>query len=79
MVKHTQTIRRLLPTNCLSVFDDFVGFGAYRDKQISLDVLVSLFSILYVFRGYRNVTMGTNGLNRKPVRLFEKVIVCRTF
>ena len=25
MVKHTQTIRRLLPTNCLSVFDQFVG------------------------------------------------------
>ena len=25
MVKHTQTIRRLLQTNCLSVFDYFVG------------------------------------------------------
>ena len=25
MVKHTQTIRRLLSTNCLSVFDHFVG------------------------------------------------------
>ena len=25
MVKHTQTIRRLLPTNCLSVFDPFEG------------------------------------------------------
>ena len=24
MAKHTQTIRRLLPTNCLSVFDHFV-------------------------------------------------------
>ena len=24
MVKHTQTIRRLLPPNCLSVFDYFV-------------------------------------------------------
>ena len=27
MVKHTQTIRRLLPTNCLSVFDHFVELG----------------------------------------------------
>ena len=27
MVKHTQTIRRLLRTNCLSVFDDFVGLA----------------------------------------------------
>ena len=25
MVKHIQTIRRLLPTNFLSVFDQFVG------------------------------------------------------
>ena len=27
MVKHIQTIRRLLPTNCLSVFDHFVGLA----------------------------------------------------
>ena len=27
MVKHAQTIRRLLPTNCLSVFDHFVGLA----------------------------------------------------
>ena len=27
MVKHTQKIRRLLPTNCLSVFEHFVGLA----------------------------------------------------
>ena len=27
MAKHTQTIRRLLPTNCLSVFAHFVGLA----------------------------------------------------
>ena len=27
MVKHNQTIHRLLPTNCLSVFDHFVGLA----------------------------------------------------
>ena len=27
MVKHTQTIRCLLPANCLSVFDHFVGLA----------------------------------------------------
>ena len=27
MVKHTQAIRRLLPTNCLSVFGYFVGLA----------------------------------------------------
>ena len=25
VVSHTQTIHRQMPTNCLSVFDDFVG------------------------------------------------------
>ena len=27
MVKHTQIVRRLLPTNCLRVFDHFVGLA----------------------------------------------------
>ena len=27
MVKHTQTIHRLSPTNCLSVFANFVGLA----------------------------------------------------
>ena len=27
MVKHTQTIRRLLPKNCLRLFDHFVGLA----------------------------------------------------
>ena len=27
MVKHSQIIRRLLPTNCLSVIDHFVGLA----------------------------------------------------
>ena len=27
MVKHAQTIRRLLATNCLSVFDHFEGLA----------------------------------------------------
>ena len=30
MVKHTQTIRRQQPTNCLSVFDYFVGLVLKR-------------------------------------------------
>ena len=33
MVKHTQTICRLLPTNCLSAFDHFVGLEL---KEITL-------------------------------------------
>ena len=30
IVKHTQTICRLLPTNCLSVFDHIVGLALKR-------------------------------------------------
>ena len=33
MVKYTQTIRRLLPANCLSVFDYFVGSVLKRVKS----------------------------------------------
>ena len=32
MFKHTQTIRRLLQTNCLNVFDHFVGLTLKRVK-----------------------------------------------
>ena len=27
MVKHTQAVRQLFPTNCLSVFDHFLGLA----------------------------------------------------
>ena len=34
MVKHTQTIRRQEPTNCLSVFDHFVGLPLKGEKHL---------------------------------------------
>ena len=43
MVKHTQTTRRLQATNCLSVFDNFVGLaikGLNEDTRGSLKDLV---------------------------------------
>ena len=33
MVKHTQAIRQLLPTNCFSVFDHFVGLAFKELKK----------------------------------------------
>ena len=39
MVKHTQTIRRRLSTNCLNVFDHFVGLAL---KGLKLHVLTQL-------------------------------------
>ena len=39
MIKHTQTIRWQLPTNCLSVFDNFVGLAL---KGLSFVLLVAI-------------------------------------
>ena len=38
MVKHNQIIRRLLPTNYLSVFDHFVGLALKELKNISIKI-----------------------------------------
>ena len=38
MIKHTQTIRRLLPTNSFSVFDHFVGL-MLKGLNYSLDLV----------------------------------------
>ena len=47
MVKHTQTIRRLLLTNCLGVFSHFVGLALtglrniteWREKVLNVKLL----------------------------------------
>ena len=44
MVKHTQTIRRNLPTNCLSVFDHFVGLalkGLIRTMILKVSIILN--------------------------------------
>ena len=41
MVKHTQTIRREQPTNCLSVFDHFVKL-ALKGLTVTVSVTVSV-------------------------------------
>ena len=48
MVKHTQTILRQQPTNCLSVFDHFVGLARKglrrrRDKLLSQTTFIDVF------------------------------------
>ena len=53
MAKHNQTIQtilRLLPTNCLSVFEHFVGVGVYRiKKRIQINEILTHFSIINHF------------------------------
>ena len=44
MVKHTQTIRQLLPTNSLSAFDHFVGL-ALKGYVTSLALPTSISSM----------------------------------
>ena len=46
MFKHTQTVRLLLPTNCLGVFDHFVGL-ALKGLQLSAPIylLILAYSI----------------------------------
>ena len=35
MIKHTQTIRRQQPMNCLSVFDHFVTLAGKRSQKLT--------------------------------------------
>ena len=46
MVKHTQTIRRLWPTNCLSVFDPFAGLVLKGLTLLTLAEIIVLFYTL---------------------------------
>ena len=46
MVKHIQTLRRLLLTNCLSVFDHFVGLVL---KGLTISIYYFSFEILIEF------------------------------
>ena len=46
MVKHIQTNRRLLPTNCLSVFNHFVGLMVIGLKDKRTDGIPGGFFVL---------------------------------
>ena len=52
MIKHTQTIRRLLPTNCLSVFDHFVGLGLKGLRKLAQDLSGKINVILLAAHQY---------------------------
>ena len=61
---HTQTIRRLLPTICLSMFDHFVGLALKCLTNVTHFMpLVSRYtSWKGVFREYRNIPAARHGL-----------------
>ena len=48
MVKHTQTICRLLRTNCLSVFDHFVGMTVKGLKSDIVEINTYIYWIRWI-------------------------------
>ena len=48
MVKHTQTICRLLRTNCLSVFDHFVGMTVKGLKSDIIEINTYIYWIRWI-------------------------------
>ena len=65
MVKHSHTIRRLLPTNCLSVFDHLVelarkglickGDDPYVQSRVNCHQIITLLwgYFLYIFTEFK--------------------------
>ena len=62
MVKHTQTIRRLFPMKCLSVFDHFVGL-ALKGLNNSYLILSCLWKWAFIFFGIRVYKEGKKQLS----------------
>ena len=52
MVKHTETIRPQKPTNCLSVFDHFVGLALKGLRSRKLIKNASTKIVYYVMNNY---------------------------
>ena len=48
MVKHTQTVCRLLRTNCLSVFDHFVGMTVKGLKSDIVEINTYIYWIRWI-------------------------------
>ena len=82
MVKHTQTIRRKLTTNCLSVFDHFVGL-AVKGLNESVECLqVTQPQILpkkneIVFK-YFFITFSNNFFSRPALMAIARKYIIKT-
>ena len=59
--KHIQTIRQQKPTNCLSVFDHFVGSAL---KGLSLNALISVSVILQIEKRTKIQKITTTMINQ---------------
>ena len=75
MVKHTQTIRRILPTNYFSVCDHFVGLtlkGLTWMANVSLQVTeVGTMNIFMYWVNENGGRKGIFGLGKTSIRLMS--------
>ena len=65
MVKHTQTIRRQKPKNCLSVFDHFVGLGLKGLNKIweyKMSHMVEIIFFLFFVKKFKGTSMEFKNL-----------------
>ena len=51
MVKHTQSIRWVLPTNCLSAVDHFIGSGL---KWFTVIIEIESYLVIFIGRTWAN-------------------------
>ena len=74
MAKHTQTIPRQQPTNCLSVFDHFAGL-AFKGLSLITVPFCTLNPNWYLTSGRESTTSTTGGqeTTRNTTRLLERV------
>ena len=93
MVKHTQTIRRLFPTNCLSVIDHLLGLVLKGLMQYFLQMFTPFRTYIHLhFNVFQYSVVNQAVLFSKPIRfkiltelltgsnwLLSKTVVCRNF
>ena len=64
MVEHTQTIRWLLPADCLSVFDHFVGL-AFKGLHV----------IVFVYNGIKQSLFYLEKMNKREIKLMSTCLM----
>ena len=78
MVKYTQTIRRLLLTNCLSVFDGFAGLALIGLKlTVQMKVALRPCEAFFIING--NITTNSAEKDCFVVLNLKSKIIFKTF
>ena len=78
MVKYTQTIRRLLLTNCLSVFDGFAGLALIELKlTVQMKVALRPCEAFFIING--NITTNSAEKDCFVVLNLKSKIIFKTF